>query len=80
MARELWVKKAFGKNKGALHRALGVPEGEDIPLAKLTKAAKAKGKLGRQARLALTARKFKRGKAAMPRKRGLGDALSKVGV
>jgi hypothetical protein len=34
-----WIKKAIGNNKGALHRALGVPAGEKIPEAKLEKAA-----------------------------------------
>ena len=45
-------------HKGALHRALGVPEHETIPLALVQRAAKAPGKLGRQARLALTLRKL----------------------
>lgn len=36
-----WIAKAT-KNKGALHRALGVPVGEKIPTAKLAKAAKSK--------------------------------------
>lgn len=30
-----WIKKAIGSNKGALHRHLGVPEGEKIPEDKL---------------------------------------------
>ena len=33
-----FIKKAI-KHPGALHRALGVPEGEKIPQSKLTKAA-----------------------------------------
>ena len=33
-----WIKGAI-KHPGALHRALGVPEGEKIPQSKLTKAA-----------------------------------------
>jgi len=37
-----WMKKAFGKNKGGLHRALGVPEDEKIPKDKLNKAANSK--------------------------------------
>jgi hypothetical protein len=32
-----WIKEAT-KNKGALHRKLGVPEGEKIPVEKLEKA------------------------------------------
>lgn len=39
---------------GALHRELGIPEGQKIPAAVLAKAAHAKGKLGRRARLAET--------------------------
>lgn len=30
-----WIKKAIGSNKGALHRHLGVPEGEKIPEDKI---------------------------------------------
>ena len=33
-----WIAKAVGKHPGALHRALHVPIGEDIPAKKLTKA------------------------------------------
>ena len=36
-----WIAKAV-KNKGALHRKLGVPEGEKIPAKKMAKAAKSK--------------------------------------
>jgi hypothetical protein len=36
---EKWIAKAT-KNKGALHRQLGVPIGEKIPAKKLAKAAK----------------------------------------
>ena len=35
-----WIAKAVGKHPGALHRALGVPEGEKIPAKKMAKAAK----------------------------------------
>lgn len=34
-----WIAGAI-KRPGALHRALGVPEGENIPAKKLAKAAK----------------------------------------
>lgn len=37
-----WIQKAVGKNPGALHRALHVPENEKIPAAKLEKAAHSK--------------------------------------
>lgn len=46
------------RHKGALHRQLGIPVGEKIPLHILEKAAKAPGKLGKRARLALNLRRF----------------------
>jgi hypothetical protein len=52
-----WIQGALGK-PGALHRELGIPAGERIPVATLRKAAKATGKLGSRARLALTLRGF----------------------
>lgn len=42
------------KHPGALHRELGVPQGQKIPQAKLVKAAHAGGKLGERARFAET--------------------------
>jgi hypothetical protein len=48
-----WIAGAI-KHPGALHRQLGVKQGEKIPAAKLAKAAKAGGTLGRRARLAET--------------------------
>ena len=58
----------FGKPKGevirhpgALHRQLGVPEGEKIPASKLRKAAGRGGKLGARARLAETLKSFHHG-------------------
>ena len=39
-----WMQKAFGKNKGGLHRALGVPEDEDISVTKMADALRAGGK------------------------------------
>jgi len=55
-----WIAGAV-KNKGALHKELGVPLGKKIPKSKLEKAAKSKGKLGKRARLAETLSKFKKG-------------------
>jgi len=37
-----WIKGAIGSHKGALHRELGVPEGEKIPSSKMAKAAHSK--------------------------------------
>lgn len=58
-----WIQKSGIRrrgHKGALHRALGIPAGEIIPVGLLKKAAKAAGKLGREARLALTLKKLGR--------------------
>ncbi len=40
------------KRPGDLHRRLKVPQGKKIPKAKLNRAAKAKGLLGKEARYA----------------------------
>lgn len=39
MAAKKWIAGAI-KHPGALHRELGVPEGEKIPAKKMAKAAK----------------------------------------
>jgi len=54
-----WIQKAI-KHPGALHKQLGVKKGKKIPAKKLNKAAKAKGKLGRRARLAKTLKKLRK--------------------
>jgi len=54
-----WIAKAI-KRPGALHRALKVPKGKKIPVARIKAAAKKGGRLGRQARLALTLRGFRK--------------------
>ncbi len=52
-----WMQKAFAKNKGALHRDLGVDEDKPIPYAKLLRATKSKKlKLKRRALAAMNAR------------------------
>lgn len=50
---EKWIQKAI-KHPGALHKQLGVPEGEKIPAGKLKAAAEKGGTLGKRARLAQT--------------------------
>ena len=50
-----WIQAAI-QHPGALHRQLGVPQGQKIPAKKLARAAKAPGKLGQRARLAETLR------------------------
>jgi len=54
-----WIAGAT-KNKGALHRNLGVPEGKKIPAAKLNAAAKRPGVVGKEAKLAKTLKSFKK--------------------
>ena len=58
---EKWIQKAI-KKPGALRSAMGVKKGEKIPAAKLAKAAKAPGKMGQRARLAMTLKKMGRGR------------------
>ena len=54
-----WIQDALAKHKpGTLHKQLGVAKDKNIPVAKLKEAAKAKGKLGQRARLAITLRKL----------------------
>lgn len=56
--KQKFIQKAI-KKPGALHKELGVPEGEKIPKSKLEAAAK-KGntKLAKRARLAMTLEKM----------------------
>lgn len=55
-----WIAGAVGENKGALHKKLNVPQGTKIPEKKLAKAANATGTLGKEARLAVTLKGFKK--------------------
>ncbi len=55
-----WIQGAIGK-PGALHKQMGVKEGDKIPEAALDAAAKKPGKLGRRARLAKTLRGMNKG-------------------
>ena len=59
MAKKLNIKKAI-KKPGALRKSLGVKKGKKISKKQLDKAAKAKGKLGQRARLAMTLKKMKK--------------------
>ena len=52
-----WIQGAI-KHKGALHKQLGVPAGEKIPVKKLHEAAEKGGKLGKRARLAETLKRM----------------------
>ena len=56
---EKWIQKAI-KHKGALHKALGVPEGKKIPAKKLEKAEHSKNPTTRRrAVLAETLKKLR---------------------
>ncbi len=54
-----WIAGAV-KNKGALHRALGVPAGKKIPAKKLESATKKGGKIAKEANLAKTLGKLRK--------------------
>lgn len=54
-----WIAGAV-KNKGGLHRSLGVPEGQKIPKSKIAAAAAKGGKVGKQAKLAQTLSKLRK--------------------
>lgn len=53
-----FIKSAI-KHPGALHKQLGVPQGQKIPAKTLAAAADKGGKLGQRARLAETLKKMK---------------------
>jgi len=53
-----FIKGAI-KHPGALHRQLGVPQGQKIPAGKLAAAAKKGGKIGQRARFAQTLKKLR---------------------
>lgn len=54
-----WIAGAI-KKPGALHKQMGVPQGQKIPASKLAAAASKPGKLGQRARLAQTLKGFKK--------------------
>jgi hypothetical protein len=49
-----WMQKAFSKKEGSLHKELGVPEGEKIPVSKMKKAL-TNPKLRKKAQAAINA-------------------------
>lgn len=62
-----WIQGAI-KHPGALHKQLGVPQGQKIPPKKLSAAASKGGTLGRRARLAQTLKGLHHGlKKAFPK-------------
>ena len=48
-----WIAGAT-ENKGGLHRALGIPQGQKIPEKRIKAAEKKGGKVGKEAQLAET--------------------------
>lgn len=76
MEEKKWIAGAI-KKPGALHKQMGVPEGEKIPAGKLEKAAEAPGKLGKRARLAQTLSKLRKEQAEQIEERELTPAESK---
>jgi hypothetical protein len=54
-----WIAGAT-KNKGGLHRSMGIAAGKKIPAKKLAAAAKKGGKIGKQAQLAETLKGLRR--------------------
>ena len=61
MAKEKWIQKALGsESKGKLHKKLGIPMDKKIPESKLKSKEHAKGKLGKEVRLAETLRHLKK--------------------
>lgn len=59
MPAKKWIQGAIGK-PGALHKNLGVPQGQKIPAGKLAAAAKRPGVVGKEARLAKTLKGMKK--------------------
>lgn len=59
MADRNWIAGAI-KKPGQLHRDLGVPQGQKIPVSKLYAAAKQGGKVGQRARFAENMRGIRR--------------------
>lgn len=58
---EKWIQKALAKkNKGKLHKKLGVPQGAKIPESMLKEHENDKGKIGKQVRLAETLKKLRK--------------------
>lgn len=78
VAKKNWIEDAT-KNKGGLHKSLGIAQDKKIPKSKIRAAAKKKGKVGKQARLAATLEKLGIAKEAAGGKPGIMSRL-KAGV
>jgi hypothetical protein len=74
-----WIAGAT-KNKGALHRALGVPEGDRIPAKKMEKAEKSSSPVMRKrASLAKTLKGFKKATGGAVNGRDVGNQFRSGG-
>lgn len=77
MAKKHFIKNAVA-NKGALHRHLGVKEGETIPEEKLHSALKSKdSKIRKEANLAMTLKGLHHG-AEKDKKKTHTEVMSKM--
>ncbi len=59
MSDKNWIQGAI-KHPGQLHKDLGVPQGETIPVSKIKEASKGNSKTAQRARLALKLRYFRK--------------------
>jgi len=57
-SKKKWIQSAI-QRKGGLHKSLGIPMSQKVGISREKVAAKKKGRVGRQARLALTLRRMK---------------------
>lgn len=78
MTDPYFIKQATSANPGGLHRSLGVPTGQTIPRPRVQAAAKQPGRVGQQARLALTLESLNKGSRKKPRPMGGGDILARA--
>jgi len=72
-----WIQGAI-KKPGALHKQLGVPQGEKIPAKKLAAAAGKGGKLGQRARLAQTLKGMKKNRGGECKDKMAAGGVAKV--
>ena len=54
-----WIAGAT-KNKGAFHRAMGVPQGQKITLADIARGKRMGGKVAKEANLAETLKRLRK--------------------
>ena len=56
---KMWIAEAT-KNKGGLHKSLGISQDKKIPISKIKAAEKKGGKVAKQAHLAETLKNLKK--------------------